>query len=100
MLVGSSSPGSNPQSWFRLDGDASQAFPRFECHRKMVGRLRQRLNTTAPEQQESRASFVTRLRKTVNWMNGDLVEEGKYLCANQMERAKDVISPDGAKSKW
>ena len=63
-------------------------------------RLRQRLNATAPDEQEMRASFVARLRKTVNWMNANLADEGKNMCTNQKERAKDIISLKGAKSKW
>ena len=63
-------------------------------------RLRQRLNATAPDEQEMRASFVARLRKTVNWMNANLADEGKNMCTNQKVRAKDIISVKGAKSKW
>ena len=62
--------------------------------------MRQRLNATAPDEQETRASFVTRLRKTVKWMNDNLADEGKNLCTNQKERATDIIFLEGAKSKW
>ncbi len=46
------------------------------------------------------SSFVARLRKTVNCMNANLADEGKNMCTNQKERAKDIISLKGAKSKW
>ena len=49
---------------------------------------------------DTRASFVTRLRETVNWMNDNLTDEGKNMRTNKKERAKDISSLEGAKSKW
>jgi hypothetical protein len=63
-------------------------------------RLRKRLNDTAPKEQESRPAFIVRLRRVVNWVNNNCKDEGKHICENQKERAKDILFLKGAKCKW
>ena len=62
--------------------------------------LRERLNATAPAEIESRADFLSRLRRTVNWLNENRHEEALRMCQNQKERARDVHKLLGAKTKW
>ena len=62
--------------------------------------LRERLEATAPEAIEGRADFVSRLRRTVAWLNDNKWEDGLVLCTNQKVRAREVQKLKGAKTKW
>ena len=62
--------------------------------------LRKRLDETKPAFLESRSDFLVRLRRAVAWMNENMRTELHYLCFNQKERAKDVLSLEGARTKW
>ena len=62
--------------------------------------LRLRLEQTAPTSMESRVIFLQRLRRTVTWMNAHRRREGRVLCHNQKQRAKDIRALKGAKSRW
>ena len=62
--------------------------------------LQERLTLTAPTGLETRVAFVKRLRRIVNWMNGNLVSQGRLLCTNQKERARAVKKLKGARCKW
>ena len=64
------------------------------------GRLRQRLDDTAPENEETRGAFLGRLRRTVARMNTHMLEDARYLATNQKERARDVRRLRGARTKW
>ena len=63
--------------------------------------LKQRLESTAPTDFESRPEFLTRLRRAVTWLNENRHDDFLKLCANRKERARDVIHKhQGGKSKW
>lgn len=62
--------------------------------------LKERLSDTEPEEFESRADFLVRLRRAVAWLNSNRAEHMLYLCTNQKERAQDVLDLLGAKTKW
>ena len=63
-------------------------------------RLKDRLLEQAPVEIETRAEFVTRLRRTVTWLNQNARAEGRKLCTNQKERARQVLLLRGARCKW
>ena len=62
--------------------------------------VQQRLYLTAPVALESRADFLKRLRRTVDWLNKNARAQAKKLCTNQKERARAVKKLDGARCKW
>ena len=64
--------------------------------------LRTRLVDTEPVHLESRAQFLVRLRRCVRWLNEHKKEEMLKKCANQKERAHDVLNatPPGSKTQW
>ena len=62
--------------------------------------LRDRLDLTAPEEIESREEFVTRLRRTVAWLNINDREHAVALARNQKVRARAVLHQEGARTKW
>ena len=62
--------------------------------------LRDRLDDTAPEDMETRAEFLVRLRRSAQWLNEHRAEQCLHICTNQKARAKDVILLCGAKTKW
>ena len=76
---------------------ASPYFNAIEGWRRV---LQQRLFLTAPSGLESRAAFLKRLRRTVNWLNTNARAHGKKLCTNHKERARAVKKLNGAKCKW
>ena len=55
---------------------------------------------TAPEEIESRLEFVTRLRRTVAWLNINDREHAVALARNQNVRARAVLHQEGARTKW
>ena len=62
--------------------------------------LRDRLHSTDPAEFESRAQFLVRLRRAVNWLNDTQSEMMLTLCTNQKVRAKAVKELKGARCKW
>ena len=63
-------------------------------------RLRMRLDDTAPEEMESRADFLVRLRRTVHWLNDNAADDALHLAQNQKERARKVKELKGARCEW
>ena len=63
-------------------------------------RLRQRLESTAPSEIESRPAFLLRLRRTVTWMNEHWSDDALALATNQKERANAVKGLVGARCEW
>ena len=59
--------------------------------------LRERLEMTAPEEMETRARFLLRLRRTVSWLNAHMLDN---VSRNQKARAADVLQLEGARTKW
>lgn len=64
------------------------------------GRLRQLLDDRAPEAAETRADFLVRLRRTVQWMHDNLAAEMMGMCTNQHERADAVLNLEGARTEF
>ena len=62
--------------------------------------LKSRMLATEPETFESRAAFLARLRRQVNWLNDTKRDELLHHCTNQKERAKAVEKLLGAKCSW
>ena len=65
------------------------------------GRLKARLDQTAPSEMESRSQFLIRLRRDVTWL-ANCRKEFLEVCNNQKARAADVlkVKPKGARTKW
>ena len=62
--------------------------------------LQDRLLLTAPVEIESRAAFIKRLRRTVNWMNDNARQHARGLCRNEKKRAAEVIKRHGARCSY
>ena len=62
--------------------------------------LRERLEMTAPEEMETRARFLLRLRRTVSWLNAHRRGNALSVSRNQKARAADVLQLEGARTKW
>ena len=74
--------------------------PDFNAIENVWHRIRQRMEEYAPEEMETRAQFLQRLRRTVNFLNDHCRDELMTLCTNQKERAEAVKKLKGAKSQW
>ena len=61
--------------------------------------VKARLADTEPEEMETRDAFVVRLRLAVAWVNRNRAEYLMHLCNAQKERARDVISLEGGRTK-
>ena len=64
------------------------------------GVLRERLEARAPDDMETRESFLARLRRTVDWLNRNRVEGSTQLCTNLKTRAHELKELAGARTKW
>lgn len=62
--------------------------------------VRQRLESTEPEAVEDRAAFLTRLRRTVQWINDNQADALLTMCTNQKIRAQAVQELKGARTKF
>ena len=62
--------------------------------------LRERLEARAPDDMETRESFLARLRRTVDWLNRNRVERSTQLCTNLKTRAHELKELAGARTKW
>ena len=62
--------------------------------------LRERLEARAPDDMETRESFLARLRRTVDWLNRNRVEGSTQLCTNLKTRAHELKELAGARTKW
>ena len=54
------------------------------------GVLRERLEARAPDDMETRESFLARLRRTVDWLNRNRVAGSTQLCTNLKTRAHEL----------
>ena len=64
-------------------------------------KLKQRLEATEPQEMETRAEFLIRVRRAVNWLNERCHDDLLTLCTNQKTRAHEVVHlHEGGKSKW
>ena len=62
--------------------------------------LQDRLLLTAPVEIESRAEFITRLRRTVSWMNTNARAHMRALCRNQKKRAAEILKLSGTRCSF
>ena len=53
--------------------------------------VRERLCKTEPAGIETRAQFLGRLRRQVEWLNSNSRDQLMYFCTNQKERAHKII---------
>jgi len=60
--------------------------PDLNAIERWWARLRDRLDSQAPEAIEGRQEFIRRLRRTVSWMNQNIRKDALYLATNQKER--------------
>ena len=70
--------------------------PDFNAIGNGRGLLQDRLLLTAPVEIESRADFITRLRRTANWMNSNVGAHMRGRCRHQTKRAAKVLQLSGA----
>ena len=63
-------------------------------------KLKLYLEEHEPTERESRDAFLKRLRRAVHFLNSRCRAQGRRLCRNQKERAKDVIKLNGARTRW
>ena len=81
-------------------GDYPESSPDHNAIEEAWNLVRQRLESTEPEEFEGRPAFVARLRRCVNWVNERQGDALLTMCTNQKLRAKEVIELEGAKTKW
>ena len=60
------------------------------------GRLKRRLDETAPTELETGKEFLVRRCRIVHWLNDGAAEEALALAQDQKKRAKEVIHLKGA----
>ena len=80
--------------------DYPKSSPDLNAIEEVWNLIRQRLESTEPEDFEDRLAFVARLRRCVNWLNERHRDALLTMCTNQKLRGKDVIKLTGAKTKW
>ena len=74
--------------------------PDFNAIEGWWRRLKMYLESRAPSALESRDAFLRRLRRAVNHLNNKCRAEGRFLCRNQKQRARDCLKLHGARTKW
>ena len=57
------------------------------------------LEMTAPEEMETRAHFLLRLRRTVSWLNEHIRDNALLLSRNHKASPADVLIREGARTK-
>jgi len=63
-------------------------------------KLKLRLEETEPTGMESREAFLRRLRRAVDFLNRNCRAQGRRLCRNQKERARECKKLAGARTRW
>jgi transposase len=63
-------------------------------------KLKLRLEETEPTEMESREAFLRRLRRAVDYLNRNCRAQGRRLCRNQKERARECKKLQGARARW
>ena len=61
--------------------------------------LRERLFATEPMRLEDRAAFIKRMRSAVGWVNRNRSDYLGNLCFAQKDRARDVLTNKGGRTK-
>ena len=78
----------------------SKCSPQLNAIENYWDLLQDRLLLTAPVEIESRAAFIKRLRRSVNWMNQSARQPSRGLCRNQKKRAAEMIKHHGARCRF
>ena len=63
-------------------------------------KLKLYLEDGEPTERETREAFIRRLRRAVDQMNSKCRPQGRKLCRNQKERARECMQLSGARTKW
>ena len=63
-------------------------------------KLKLYLEEREPTGMESREEFIRRLRRAVDHLNSRCRAQGRKLCRNQKERAKECKKLQGARTRW
>ena len=63
-------------------------------------KLKLHLEDREPTERETREAFVRRLRRAVDHLNSNGRAQGRRLCRNQKERARQCKRLSGARTKW
>jgi len=63
-------------------------------------KLKLHLEEREPTHRETREDFIRRLRRAVDHLNSNCRAQGRRLCRNQKERARDCKKLSGARTKW
>ena len=74
--------------------------PDFNAIEGWWRRLKMHLEENMPTERESRDAFLRRLRRAVHHLNTKCRKEGRKLCRNQKERARQCLKLKGARTKW
>ena len=74
--------------------------PDFNAIEGWWRRLKMYLEERAPTELEDRDTFIRRLRRAVNYLNANCRAEGRVLCRNQKERARQCLTLKGSRTKW
>ena len=100
--------GSSPSAWARaarvffeqqaLAGYFPKSSPDLNHVEGVWHLVKQEVEAKAPAGQEKRGVFLARLRRTVARMNK--AGASASVASNRKERASDVVTLKGAKSKW
>ena len=63
-------------------------------------KLKLYLEEREPTERETREEFIRRLRRAVDHLNTNCRAQGRKLCRNQKERAKECQKLSGARTRW
>ena len=63
-------------------------------------KLKLYLEENEPTLIESREAFLRRLRRAVDHLNKKCRAQGRILCRNQKQRAKECLALHGARTRW
>ena len=77
-----------------------KASPDFNAIEGWWRRLKMYLEERAPTELETREAFLQRLRRAVGHLNTHCRAEGRRLCRNQKERARECLKLKGSRTKW
>ena len=63
-------------------------------------KLKLYLEEREPTERETRKAFLRRLRRAVDRLNKNCRDQGRKLCTNQKERARECKKLHGARTRW
>jgi transposase len=74
--------------------------PDFNAIEGWWRKLKLYLEERVPTEMETRANFLQRFRRAVNYLNTNCREHGRALCRNQKTRARECKKLKGARTRW